>query len=203
MTSTLVEILYCNKIAVYITALLIQVFIEFKFENRALLTKSKTTIMKKLAITLSAFGLIVLSSCAQQSSVKSMLENPAKRQEVIQTIVQNSEYKKEFMGVAMGNNGAMPMMKGKENRMDSMMNGDQMKMMMKDSTMMHSMMDGMMKDPKMMGTMMSKMHDKGMMSKDCMKSCKTMMEGKGMDMKGMKKMNSSTSPVMDDHKDHH
>ena len=203
MTSTLVEILYCNKIAVYITALLIQVFIEFKFENRELLTKFKTTIMKKLAITLSAFGLIVLSSCAQQSSVKSMLENPAKRQEVIQTIAQNSEYKKEFMGIAMGNNGAMAMMQGKENRMGSMMNGDQMKMMMKDSTMMHSMMDGMMKDGKMMGTMMSKMHDKGMMSKDCMKSCKTMMEGKGMDMKGMKKMNSSNSPAMDDHKDHH
>lgn len=83
------------------------------------------------------------------------------------------------------------------------MKEDQMKMMMKDSTMMHSMMDGMMKDGKMMGTMMKKMHDKGMMSKDCMKSCTTMMEGKGMDMKGMKKMSTGDSPVMDDHKNHH
>lgn len=107
------------------------------------------------------------------------------------------------MGIAMGNNSAMPMMQGKENMMGSMMKGDQMKMMMKDSTMMHAMMDGMMTDPKMMGTMMNKMHDKGMMSKDCMKSCKTMMEGKGMDMKGMKKMNSADSPVKDDHSDHH
>ena len=64
-------------------------------------------------------------------------------------------------------------------------------------------MDGMMKDGKMMGTMMTKMHDKGMMSKDCMKSCTTMMEGKGMDMKGMKKMSTGDSPVMDDHKNHH
>lgn len=42
--------------------------------------------MKKLAITLSVLGIIVLSSCAEQSSVKSMLENPAKRQEAIRTI---------------------------------------------------------------------------------------------------------------------
>ena len=43
----------------------------------------------------------------------------------------------------------------------------------------------MMKDGKMMGNMMKTMHEKGMMSEDCMQSCKQMMEEKGMDMMGM------------------
>ena len=48
------------------------------------------------------------------------------------------------------------------------------------------MINQMMNDGKMMGTMMKMMHEKGMMSEDCMESCSKMMGEKGMDMQGMK-----------------
>ena len=52
-------------------------------------------------------------------------------------------------------------------------------------------MQSMMKDGKMMGNMMQMMHKKGMMSKDCMESCKQMMGEKAMDMKDMGMMDEN------------
>ena len=43
------------------------------------------------------------------------------------------------------------------------------------------------------------MHEKGMMSKDCMESCKNTMGEKGMDMQGM----NMDSSIKEDHTDHH
>jgi hypothetical protein len=48
-----------------------------------------------------------------------------------------------------------------------------------------------------MGTMMKMMHEKGMMSEDCMESCSKMMGEKGMDMQNM------NSPNKQDHTEHH
>jgi len=60
------------------------------------------------------------------------------------------------------------------------------------------MMKEMMKDAKIMGNMM--MHEKGIMSEDCMESCKKMMEGRGMDMN---KMGNMDSPTKGDHTENH
>ena len=81
-----------------------------------------------------------------------------------------------------------------------MMQGVGMQKMMKDSMMKKNMMQSMMKDGKMMGNMMQMMHEKGMMSEDCMESCKKMMDDKGMDMKEMDDMGTSTK---NDHSEHH
>ena len=62
------------------------------------------------------------------------------------------------------------------------------------------MMEGMMMDGKMMGNMMKMMHEKGMMSKDCMESCKQMMGEKGMEMMNSK---SEMETKKDNHIEHH
>lgn len=56
---------------------------------------------------------------------------------------------------------------------------------------------------KMMGNMMKMMHEKGMMSDECMLSCMKMMGEKGMDMKEMNKMENMDSPTINDHTEHH
>ena len=62
------------------------------------------------------------------------------------------------------------------------------------------MMEGMMMDGKMMGNMMKMMHEKGMMSEDCMESCKQMMGEKRMKMMNSK---SEMESKKDTHIEHH
>ena len=155
--------------------------------------------MKTLFIGLMAIGFLSLYSCQQEKDPKALMENPEKRTAIYNAIVENDDYTNEFMESMHGNEHTMEMMRGNEKMMGAMMKGQGMQMMMKDSTMMHSMMDGMMKDGKMMGKMMKMMHEKGMMSEDCMESCKNMMGEKGMDMQGM----NMDSSIKEDHNDHH
>lgn len=160
--------------------------------------------MKTLVIFLSIVGLISLSSCNQQADdPQAVLENPETRTEVFNAITENHDYMTEFMESMHGNQHAIQMMQGNKKMMGTMMQGEGMQMMMKDSTMMHSMMNGMMNDGKMMGTMMKMMHEKGMMSEDCMESCSKMMSEKGMDMQGMNKMDNMDSSTKEDHTEHH
>ena len=159
--------------------------------------------MKTLLIVLSAVGLLSLNSCKQETNTQALMENPETRTEVFNAISKNHDYMTEFMESMHDNQHAMQMMQGNKKMMSSMMQGEGMQMMMKDSTMMHSMMDGMMNDGKMMGTMMKMMHEKGMMSEDCMESCKNMMGEKGMDMQGMDKMDDMDSPTKGEHTEHH
>ncbi|WP_417874092.1 hypothetical protein [Xanthomarina gelatinilytica] len=159
--------------------------------------------MKTLLIVLSAVGLLSLNSCKQETNTQALMENPETRTEVFNAISKNHDYMTEFMESMHDNQHAMQMMQGNKKMMSSMMQGEGMQMMMKDSTMMHSMMDGMMNDGKMMGTMMKMMHEKGMMSEDCMESCKKMMGEKGMDMQGMDKMDDMDSPTKGEHTEHH
>lgn len=159
--------------------------------------------MKTLLIVLSAVGLLSLNSCKPETNTQALMENPETRTEVFNAISKNHDYMTEFMESMHDNQHAMQMMQGNKKMMSSMMQGEGMQMMMKDSTMMHSMMDGMMNDGKMMGTMMKMMHEKGMMSEDCMESCKKMMGEKGMDMQGMDKMDDMDSPTKGEHTEHH
>ena len=52
----------------------------------------------------------------------------------------------------------------------------------------------------MMGNMMKMMHEKGMMSEDCMESCKNMMAEEGLDIIEQGEMELSKSQS---HGDHH
>jgi len=155
--------------------------------------------MKTLLIVLSAVGLLSLNSCKQETNTQALMENPETRTEVFNAISKNHDYMTEFMESMHDNQHAMQMMQGNKKMMSSMMQGEGMQMMMKDSTMMHSMMN----DGKMMGTMMKMMHEKGMMSEDCMESCSKMMGEKGMDMQGMDKMDDMDSPTKGEHTEHH
>ena len=141
--------------------------------------------MKTLVIILSTIGLLSFSSCKQDTNPHALMDNPETRSEIFNTITQNDDYMANFIESIQDNPHTMQMMQGNKKMMGSMMQGDGMQMMMKDSTMMHSMMNGMMNDGKMMGKMMKMMHEKGMMSEDCMESCKKMMGEKGMDTGNM------------------
>ncbi|QHI36576.1 hypothetical protein IMCC3317_19390 [Kordia antarctica] len=159
----------------------------------------KTNIMRTLVIIFSIIGLITLNSCKQETDVKAMLQNSETRSEVIKTIAENHDFMTEFMENMQGNNHAMQMMQGNKKMMGTMMQGEGMQMMMKDSAMMKQMMGNkqmmhsMMNDGKMMEKMMKMMHEKGMMSEDCMESCTKMMGEKGMNMQGMNNMDKSNN----------
>lgn len=157
--------------------------------------------MKKTMIILLTIGLVSLTSCEQKTDPNTMLENSETRTELFDAIASNHNHMTEFMENMQGNDHAMQMMQGNQRMMGNMMQGEGMQMMMKDSMMMNNimgnkqMMNGMMNDGKMMGTMMKMMHEKGMMSEDCMESCSKMMGEKGMDMQNMNKMNDIDSPT--------
>ncbi len=159
----------------------------------------KLKMMKNTLLLLTVLGLLSLSSCKQDMNSETLLENPQTRTEVFNTISENHEYMSAFMEHMQNTPHAMQMMQNNKKIVGTMMKKEGMRMMMKDSTMIHSMMNNMMSDGKMMGNMMKMMHEKGMMSEDCMESCTKMMSNKGMDMKGMNKMDSSKK---DAHKHH-
>jgi len=156
--------------------------------------------MRTLVIIISVIGLITLNSCAQETDVKALLENTETRGEIINVIANDHNLMMEFMENMQGNNHAMQMMQGNKNMMGMMMKGQGMQMMMKDSMMMKNMMHGMMNDGKMMGTMMKMMHENGMMSENCMKSCMKMMNDKGMNM--MKDSDDGSEQNEGDHSSH-
>ena len=120
-------------------------------------------------------------SCNQSADANTMLENSETRKEVMSSIAGNHNYMNEMMKNMKNNDHAMQMMQGNQMIMGHMMQGNGMQKIMKDSMMMKNMMQNMMKDGKMMGNMMQMMHKNGMMSEDCMLSCMKMMTEKGMD----------------------
>lgn len=149
--------------------------------------------MKTQVMIFLTIGLLTLNSCKQETDVQALLENAETRSEVLNTITENHKFMTEFMEQMHGSEHAMQMMQGNKNMMGKMMKGQGMQMMMKDSMMGSNMMMNMMKDKGMMMNMMQMMHDKGMMSKDCMKSCMKMMGNKGMNMNHDGDKDSDTS----------
>jgi len=158
--------------------------------------------MKTVRLIFLTIGLLAMYSCNKKTDVNTMLKNSETRTEIFKSIANNQEFMTEFMEDMQSSDHAIQMMQGNRKLMGNMMEGPGMQMMMKDSLMMKNMMQGMMgnmeghqsmmkemmKDGKMMGKMMKMMHEKGMMSEDCMQSSMKMMGDKGMDMNGINKM---------------
>ena len=126
--------------------------------------------MKTLIVVLSAIGLLSLNGCKQESDPQVLLENSNTRTELFSAIIQNHEYMMEFMETMHSNEHALQMMKGDKKMMSSMMHGEGMQMMMTDSIMMKNIMQVMMKDGKILAKMIKMIHEKGIMSEDCMES---------------------------------
>jgi hypothetical protein len=139
--------------------------------------------MKTLVIIFSVVGLMTLNSCKQESGAQAMLENTETRSEIMKAIADNHDFMTEFMENMQGNEYAMQLMQGNKEMMSNMMMGEGKQMMMKDMMSNKEMMNSMMSE--MMGTMMNMMHEKGLMSDECMKSCMENMNSKGMNMGDM------------------
>ena len=158
--------------------------------------------MKTLMI-IALFVTLTLSGFSQETNVKDLLNDQAKRTEIFNAIAMNPELKKEFMATMKMHQGHMQMQQGNETmmqgkgqmKMDSktpdasmMMNSPEkreqimskmMEMCKSNPDMQKMMADKMTKNPEMMQTMMKMMKEKGMMDKNgCMK-----MEHKNGDMK--------------------
>jgi hypothetical protein len=147
--------------------------------------------MKALRISLilpAILGLLFLASCSSAPSAEKALQDESFRSELFDQIAGNHEYMTEFMQKAMNHEhgkmmmmqnkdmmammmqnkeGMMQMMKDKPEMMQGMMK-NMMAMCRKDSSMYGKMGGMMMQDKGMMKHMMTMMHEKGMMSKDCM-----------------------------------
>ena len=120
--------------------------------------------------------------------VRKILQNENARTELFKKIASNHEYMTEFMQIAMNEeHGKMMMMQNKDMMAMMMQNQEAMMNMMKenpammqgmmqnmmamgkeDSAMAGNMAGMMMQNPSMMMNMMNMMHQKGMMSKECM-----------------------------------
>ncbi|MDF1864638.1 MAG: hypothetical protein P1U70_07380 [Saprospiraceae bacterium] len=110
-------------------------------------------------------------SCNNSVSIDQLLQNETTRQQVFDKITADHNMMTDFMETMMNSEHAKMMMKGHEGMKNMMMgNGNMMEMM---------------KDGKMMGHMMQMMNQEGMMSEECMQSCMKMMRDKGMDMDNM------------------
>ena len=166
--------------------------------------------MRTIKLIFMTIGLVTLNSCTQKKDVNAMLENSETRTALFNAIAGNHSYLTQFMDNIQDNDHAMQMMQGDQKMMGAMMLSGGMQMMMKDSMMMKNMMgdqpvmqalmDGMMKSPETMGSMMKMMHEKGMMSEDCMESCKKMIEESELDAREQGELELSKSQS---HGDHH
>ena len=119
--------------------------------------------MKTFIAVLSTIVIFVLYGFMQDSNVKSLLEKPDTRKEIINTILNNHEYMTEFIQAMHGNQHAMMMMNGTgqmsgNNMMNQggghmgMMNNGQNQMMNQSQ-----MMNMMHHNPAMMNMMMGNM----------------------------------------------
>lgn len=124
--------------------------------------------MKTLLIIFSIVGLITFSSCNQKTDVNALLQNTETKNEIFSAVIKDHNMMMSFMENMQGNEHAMQMMQGNKMMMGNMMKGKGMQMMIQDEA--------------MMGNMMQMMHEKGMMSAECMQSMMQMMNDKGMGM---------------------
>lgn len=139
--------------------------------------------MKNVTTLLAAFIFFTITSCKQNSDVKSIMQDPEMRSQIMQNIIDDDKILSEFMDKMQNNQPGMQMMQGNRKMRNMMMYGNGMQMMrndmMKDSTLTKEMMQTMMKDGKMMHQMMQMMHKEGMMGDECLKTCTKMTNDKG------------------------
>ena len=146
---------------------------------------------------------LLLGSCTPQANVEALLKDAQTKDQIFSAIVADHDLMNDFMSKMMGNEHAMMMMRGNSEMMNMMMGEEKMMSMMKQNPeMMKNMMGGMMKDGRMMGQMLQMMHEKGMMSQECMQSCMQMMADKGMNMNTMMGENTMDKGP-NDHQSHH
>lgn len=136
--------------------------------------------MKKTIISLLVIGLLTMYSCMQKPDINSLLESQETKNEIFKTIIDNNDYMMEFMESMQNSENAMQLFQGNKKMMGKMMKGKGMQMMMNDSTMIRGMMRQIMNDSTQMNSMMQMMHQKRMMSNECMQSCMKMMHQKRM-----------------------
>lgn len=103
--------------------------------------------MRTITLIFSIITITALSSCNEKQDAEAMLENHVKRIHIYESIAGNHEFMNEFLLKMQENDYAIQMMRGNQKIMGNLMQGSGMQMM----------------------------HEKGMMSKDCMESCKNMM----------------------------
>jgi transcriptional regulator of aromatic amino acid metabolism len=116
----------------------------------------------------------------QKPDINSLLESQETKNEIFKTIIDNNDYMMEFMESMQNSENAMQLFQGNKKMMGKMMKGKGMQMMMNDSTMIRGMMRQIMNDSTQMNSMMQMMHQKRMMSNECMQSCMQMMHQKRM-----------------------
>ncbi len=162
--------------------------------------------LKIFSMLVALSALLFLASCSSAPSAEKALQDEQFRSELFDQIAGNHAYMTEFMQKAMkhehgkmmmmqnkemmammmqNKEGMMGMMKERPEMMQGMMK-NMMAMCRKDSSMYGKMGGMMMQDKGMMQHMMKMMHEKGMMSKDCMMQAmdkmKDMPDMEGMDM---------------------
>lgn len=125
--------------------------------------------MKTKFIFIAVAGLLTFLSCNQNNDVNTMLENKDTREDIFSSISNNPDYMSDFRDYMQEHNKAgNMMMKGNMNGMNhsgSMMN-------MQDST---AMMQSFVNNHRMMSNMVQMMHNRGMMSDECMNQAMTKM----------------------------
>src|SRR5699024_7791204 len=145
--------------------------------------------MRSILFIFTLTCLMSLSGYSQETDIQSMLQDQENRGKVYQTIMEDQTYMKEFMQEMHQNKQAMQMMEGNE-QMKQKMHGQKM--------------EGMMQNPEMMQNMMRMMHQKGMLSDDCMKAGMKKVKDNSMEMKGRKKGKGMKKGSDDDgHSSHH
>jgi len=140
-------------------------------------------------ITLFIAFVALFASCQSGTDVNKILSNQETKKAIIDKIANDSSLSKEMMETMMNSENSKMMMKGNEKMTMMMMedHGAMMKMMKENPAMMQSMMSGMMETCKNDTAMMSSMCKNMMENPEMMEMMHKKMGGK-MDMKGMKDM---------------
>lgn len=143
--------------------------------------------LQKIALFIALVALF--ASCQSGTDVNKILSNQETKKAIIDKIANDSNLSKEMMETMMNSENCKMMMKGNEKMTMMMMedHGVMMKMMKENPAMMQSMMTGMMETCKNDTAMMSSMCKSMMENPEMMDMMHKKMGGK-MDMKGMKGM---------------
>lgn len=138
--------------------------------------------MKQLKLICTAVLVSALSSCNQQTEIKSLMENPDTKKEIFDAIVNNYETMKEFNNVQMNNSEVRELLGTDPKMMDYLLNNDGltklfeenpeaenhiMEMMLADTTMTKMMFVKAMENDKNLLRMGEYLKNKNILSKGC------------------------------------
>ncbi|CAM1359912.1 conserved hypothetical protein [Tenacibaculum sediminilitoris] len=114
--------------------------------------------MKKSIILSLIFGFQLLISCNQKPDVDKILENQETKERIFKSIAKDHEYMTEFMETIYNNEHVIQMIMHNNMMMNNIMgNKNMMHQIMNDSIKIHN--------------MLQMMHQKGIISNECLQSC--------------------------------